>query len=262
MRRLLSRIRRVRLRMRTMLAIVAGAAVVLVASIRWIPYALWRLRLELAIEAKVLGDPHVDNGLMSNPSFRLFHGLTGRESDDFRREPGRVVDRLLRAIGEGDEGRRKLALHALDLYLNEVQGPELPRRFVARGVALLAPGTLPIDFETDLASAVARRARFIGMTPEDREAFRERARVVLHSALPHPDYAKIWAWSLAQVAGREEIEVIRGAWDRLDRNGRDKAREVLGDRLGPGLDPAPTARPDDPADLLACRPSTPGDGPR
>ena len=46
MKRLPTRMRRARLRMRTMLAIVAGATVILVASIRWIPYALRRLRLE------------------------------------------------------------------------------------------------------------------------------------------------------------------------------------------------------------------------
>ena len=260
MRRLLGRIRRVRFRFRTMLAVVAGAAVILMAATRWIPYVLWRIRLERAIVAKVLDDPHINNLLMSNPSFQLFHGLDGRELGDLRRDPGLVVDRLLRAIGEGDEGRRKRALHSLGIYLDEVEGPELPRRFVDRGVALLATGTLLIGVETDLASAVAGRARSVGMGAADRAAFRERARVVLRSTLPHPDYAKVWAWSLAQLGGREEMEIIRGAWDRLDRYGQSKLLQTLGGPSGAGSSPfaPPPGGFEGAADVLACQPNSRG----
>jgi hypothetical protein len=60
----------------------------------------------------------------------------------------------------------------------------------------------------------------------DRMACRERARVVLRRDLPHPDYAKVWALSLAQLGGREEKEIVRNAWDRLDRNGRSMILET------------------------------------
>jgi hypothetical protein len=63
------------------------------------------------------------------------------------------------------------------------------------------------------------------MEATDREAFRERARVVLRKDLPHPDYAKVWASSLAQFGGCEEKEIVLGAWERLDRNGRSKVVE-------------------------------------
>ncbi len=109
---------------------------------------------------------------------------------------------------------------------------------------MLAAGTLPIGLETDLAWAVAWRARSfgmadddrksfrewrvrsVGMAEDDRKAFRKRARVVLSRELPHPDYAKMWALSLVQLGGREEKEIIRNAWDRLDRNGRSMVLET------------------------------------
>jgi hypothetical protein len=276
MRRWIGRIRRSRLRLRTALALVAVMAVLLVASIRWIPYVLWRLRLERLIAARVEGAAPGDQEVWSNPSFQLYHGLSDDDSRDFRRDPGLVVDRLLRAIGdEGDEGRRQKVLRSLSMYLDEVKGPELSRKFIARGVGMLSSGTLPIRLETDLASSVARRAVVSGISAVEREAFRARARIVLGTDLPHPDYAKIWAWSLAQFRGRQEAEVILGAWDRLDRNGRSKILEVGLPGMGPEelsrrlrdadpLDPGGgSVRPPSPAaesDALACRPSTSGGG--
>jgi hypothetical protein len=218
----------VRLRLRTALALVAAIAVSALAMTRWIPDALWRLRLERLIAKKVEGDaPGDHHPWWSRPSFRLYHGLSDAELRDVRRGPGWVVDRLLRSIAEpGDEARREKLLRALDLYLDEVQGPEPPRRFIARGAGMLVSGTLPIGLETELASAVARRARSFGMEQADREAFRRRARVVLSKDLPHPDYAKVWAHSLAQLGGREEKQIILGAWDRLDRHGRSMVLET------------------------------------
>ena len=185
------------------------------------------VRLERLIATKVEGDAPGDYEVWSNPSFQFYHGLSDDELREFRRDPGRVVERLLRSIaGEGNEDRRKKVLRALEIYLDEVEGPEQPRRFIARGVGMLASGTLPIRLEIDLAAAIARRSRSVGIEDADRAAFRERASIVLHLKLPHPDYAKVWAWSLAQLGGREEKAVIVGAWDRLDSNGRSKLLET------------------------------------
>ena len=88
----------------------------------------------------------------------------------------------------------------------------------------------------------------------DRAAFRERARVVLDGPLPHPDYAKVWAYDLALIGGREETEIILGAWGRLDRNGRSKLLEVLGGPDHPEMLPHLRAWLDDPEiarDVLA-----------
>ena len=183
--------------------------------------------LERLIAIKIEGDAPGDFEVWSDPSFQLYHGLTDEELRELRRDPTFVVDRLLRFIaGAGEETRRQKVVRSLVIYLDEVEGPELPRRFVTRGVAMLASGTLPIRLETDLAVALARRARSAGMDEADRASFRERARVVLHTKLPHPDYAKIWAWSLAQLGGREAKEIVLGAWDVLDRNGRSKVLET------------------------------------
>ena len=185
------------------------------------------VRLERLIVTKVEGDAPGDHEVWSNPSFQFYHGLSDGELREFRRDPGRVVERLLRSIaGEGNEDRRKKVLRALEIYLDELESPEQPRRFIARGVGMLASGMLPIRLETDLASAIARRSRSVGIKDADRAAFRDRASIVLHLKLPHPDYAKVWAWSLAQLGGREEKEVIVGAWDRLDGNGRSKLLET------------------------------------
>jgi hypothetical protein len=185
------------------------------------------VRLERLIVTKVEGDAPGDHQAWSNPSFQFYHGLSDDELREFRRDPGRVVERLLRSIaGQGDEDRRQKVLRALEIYLDEVEGPGQSRRFIARGVGMLASGTLPIRLETDLASAIARRSRSVGIEDADRAAFRERASIVLRLKLPHPDYAKVWALSLAQLGGREEKEVIVGAWDRLDANGRSKLLET------------------------------------
>jgi hypothetical protein len=184
-------------------------------------------RLERVITTKVEGEAPGDHEVWSNPSFQLYHGLSDDELREIRRNPERVVDRLLRSIaGAGDEARRQKILRSLEIYLDETKGLEPARQFLSRGVAMLASGLLPIRLETDLASALARRFLSAGMSEADRASFRERARVVLHGTLPHPDYAKVWAWSLAQLGGREDREIILGAWDRLDRNGRSKLRET------------------------------------
>ena len=172
MRRWLRRLVRTRFRMRTALVLVAAMAVLSAAMTRWVPYLLWRLRLERAIVGKVEGDAAADHLAYSNPSFQLYHDLNDAEAADLRREPGRVVDRLLRDVAEpGDPRRREDAGHALGLYLDEVKGTELPGRFVSRGVALLASGKLPIGLETDLASAIVRQAFRVGISPADRRAF-------------------------------------------------------------------------------------------
>lgn len=218
---------RLRLRLRAVMALVAAMSVLAAFLTRWLPDALWRHRLERLITTKVEGDAPGDHAVWMNPSFQLYHGLSGNDLDDFRRDPGRVVDRLFESIGRpGAEARRRKVLRSLEIYLDEVEGPEQPRRFIAGGVELLASGTLPIGLETDLASSIAGRSGSFGMTEADRRAFRERARVVLKTNLPHPDFAKVWAWSLAQLGGREEKEIVLGAWDRLDHNGRVKVFEA------------------------------------
>jgi hypothetical protein len=184
-------------------------------------------RLERLIATRVEGNAPGDSEAWSRPSFQLYHGLSDDERSEFRRDPAWVVGRLLRSIAaSGDEARRQKILRALEIYLDEVDGPKQPRRFVARGVEMLASGALPIRLETDLAWAIARRSLSTGMETADRAAFRNRARVVLRRDLPHPDYAKVWAFSLAQLGGPEEKEIIVGVWDRLDRGGRAKLLET------------------------------------
>jgi hypothetical protein len=217
-----------RMTTRRWMVAVAVLAVLTPAMTRWLPGAWWRYRIDQLVETKVEGDaPGDDHPEWSKPSFQLYHGLSNDELRDVRRDPGRVVDRLLGSIAApGVEDHRQKILRALVIYLDEVAGTEQPRRFIAEGIRMLASGTLPIGLETDLASAVASRTRSVGMEAADREAFRERARVVLRKDLPHPDYAKIWAWSLAQLGGCEEKEIILGMWHRLDRNGRSKVLET------------------------------------
>ncbi|HEY2157063.1 MAG TPA: hypothetical protein VGH33_15650, partial [Isosphaeraceae bacterium] len=214
---------RVRFRVRTILAIVAGTAVIFVASTRWIPYALWRLRLERAITGKIEADTPVHRFLLSEPTFKQFHDLSDAELLDFRRDPEFLVGRLLRAVGgEGDEPRRINALKALDKYLDEVEGPELPRRFVARAVELVASGTLPAELEATLAASATSRAWFAGMTPADREALRERARaVVLSIDAARPEVAWGWAGALASLGGRGETEIVADLVDRWTGPRRD-----------------------------------------
>ena len=184
-------------------------------------------RLERLIVEKVEGHAPGDDHVWQDPSFQFYHGLSDDELLELRRDPQRVVDRLLRSVaGEGDEARRQKVLRALGIYLDEVDGPEQPRRFIHRGVELLASGTLPLGVETDLVSELVRRSRSVGMEAADKAALRDRARVVLHQKLPHPDYVKVWAWNLAQLGGPEEKEIILGAWDRLDQNGRAKLLET------------------------------------
>ena len=168
-----------------------------------------------------------DRQAWSNPSFQLDHGLSGDDLNDFRRDPGRVVDRVLKPIAKPSvEGHRRKVLRSLNIYLDEVDGREQPKRFITRGVVMLASGELPIGLETDLATSIVERSRSFGMEEEDRRAFRERSRVVLKTDLPDPDDAKVWAWSFAQLGGPDEKEIVLGAWDRLDRNGRAKLLET------------------------------------
>ena len=240
MRRWLGRIGRVRLRVRTMLGLVAAVALIVVASTRWIPYVRWRLRLERTIDGKVAGDSHIDSLAMSNPSFQLFHGLNDEEIGDFRRDPNFLVDRLLRIVGEeGTTIRRLNTLHSLDMYLDEVEGPELPRRFIARSVRLLASGKLPAILESELAEVLAGRACYVGIDPADREAFRERARVVLGSAgLTWPEVAWNWAGALASLGGRVETEIVVTLVDRWTGPRRDVIfRSGLGTTRRPDLLP-------------------------
>lgn len=184
-------------------------------------------RLERLIVEKVEGHAPGDDHVWQDPSFQLYHGLSDEELLEFRRDPQRVVDRLLRSVaGEGDEARRQKVLRALGIYLDEVEGPELPRRFIHRGVELLASGTLPLKLETDLVSTLVRRSLSVGMGAADKAALRDRARVVLHQKLPHPDYAKVWALSLAQLGGSEDKEIILRAWGSLDQNGRSMLLET------------------------------------
>lgn len=178
-------------------------------------------RLERLVAEKVVSDAPGDFQAWSNPSFQFYHGLSDDELRELRRDPGRVVDELLGFVsGPGRTARRRKVLRALQVYLDELEGPVQARRFVHLGTELIASGALPVELETDLAWDVALRSRAIGMEPSDREALRRRARVVLSSPLPHPDYAKVWALSLARLGGSEEREIVLGAWDRLDWGGR------------------------------------------
>lgn len=249
MRRWLRRVGRVRLRVRTALGLVAAVALIVVAMTRWIPYALWRVRLERAIAGKIVPDAPVEHFLFSEPSFQLFHGLTDDDLRDFRRDPNFLVDRLLRSIGcEGDERGRRNTLAALDRYLEEVEGPELPRRFIARGVRLIDSGKLPALLESELALALVRRATYLGIGPADREAFRSRARVVLGSdGLTIPEVAWNWAGALAALGGREETEIVVALIDRWTGPRRDVLfRSGLGMTRRPDLLPRFRAWFDDP----------------
>jgi hypothetical protein len=179
------------------------------------------------VAEKVEGHAPGDDQVWSDPSFQLYHGLTDGELREIRRDPPWVVDRLLRTVFEGgDEGLRMKVLRALGIYLDEARDPELTGRFVRRGVDALALGALPIRLETDLFSDVVRRSRAAGLEAVDKTLLRDRARVVLHKELPHPDYAKCWAYALAQLGGAEDREIILAAWDRLDANGRSKLHET------------------------------------
>jgi len=183
--------------------------------------------LERLIVEKVEGHAPGDDQVWQDPSFQLQHGLSDDELREFRRDPQRVVDRLLRTVsGEGDERHRQKVLRALGIYVGEVEGLEQPRRLMHRGVELLASGTVPLDLETDLVSDLARRSQSVGMEAADKAALRDRARAFLHQKLPHPDYAKVWALSLAQLGGPEDKEIILGAWDSLDQNGRSMLLET------------------------------------
>jgi hypothetical protein len=183
--------------------------------------------VERLIVEKVEGHAPGDDQVWQDPSFQLYHGLTDDELREIRRDPPWVVDRLLRTVFEqGDEGLRMKVLRALRIYLDEAKDPELTRRFVRRGVDVLALGTLPLRVETDLFSDVIRRSQAVGAEAVDKALLRDRARIVLHQDLPHPDYAKCWAYDLAQLGGAEDKEIILAAWDRLDENGRSKLRET------------------------------------
>ena len=227
MRRWLRPVRGYQIRLRTILVAIAVIALLTVASSRWIPQILWRVRLERIISSKVEGDGPAESDVWMNPSFQLYNGLTGSELEDVRRDPIRVVDRLLESISAADapEFRRERVLRSLKIYLTETNGTEMPKRFISRGVKLLSSGKLPIGLETNLAFAIADRYRLAGISDADRTAFRERARFILSSKLPHPDYAKKYGLSLALLGGTKEREAILDAWDRFDDSGREKMIE-------------------------------------
>ena len=227
MRRWLRPVRGSQIRLRTTLVAIAVIALLTVASSRWVPEILWRVRLERIISSKVEGDAPAESEVWMNPNFQLDNSLTGSELEDVRRDPIRVVDRLLEAIAAADapEFRRERVLRSLEIYLTETNEKEMSKKFISRGVELLSSGKLPIGLETNLAFAIASRSQVLGMEDADRSAFRERARIILSSKLPHPDYAKVWGCSLARLGGSEERKVILDAWDRLDDNGRLKMIE-------------------------------------
>ncbi len=249
MRRWLSRIGRVRFRVRTALVLVAAVALAVVAITRWIPYVRWRLRLERTIAAKIEPDPPVEHLLFSEPSFQLFQGLSDDDLRDFRRDPDFLADRLLWAVGgEGDERSRRNTLGALNRYLNEVEGPALPRRFIAKAVGLVGSGRLPALLESELAEALAGRASFAGIDPADREAFRSRAAVVLGAVdADHREVAWNWAAALATLGGRDETEIVVALVDRFKGPDRKHVfRAGLGSTRRPDLLPKFRAWLDDP----------------
>jgi len=183
--------------------------------------------IERLIVEKVEGHAPGDDQVWQDPRFQLYHGLTDDELREIRRDPPWVVDRLLRSVfEEGGEDLRMKVLRALIIYLDEAKNPELTRRFVRRGVDVLALGMLPIRLESDLFFDVVRRSKSVGIEAVDKALLRDRARVVLNQKLPHPDYAKCWAYTLAQLGGEEDKAIILAAWDRLDENGHSKLRET------------------------------------
>lgn len=220
-------VRSYQIHLRTTVVAIAVVALLTVASSRWIPEILWRVRLERIISSKVEGDGPADSEVWSNPSFQFYNALTGPELEDARRDPIRVVDRLIEAIAAADrpEFRRERVLRSLEIYLTETNRKDMSRRFISRGVELVSSGKLPGRLEWNLAFAIATRSQAVGIEDADRTAVRERARSILSSKLPHPDYAKVWCCVLAFLGGPEEKKIILDAWDRLDDNGRSKMVE-------------------------------------
>ena len=159
------------------------------------------------------GDHHPE---WSKPSFQFYHGLSDGDLRDLRRDPGWVVDRLLRSIAEpGGEDHRKKVLRALLIYLDEVDGPEQTKRFIARGVRMLASGTLPIGLETDLVSAVARRSGSFGMEEAERKAFRVRCALSLGETFRTPTMRRFGLGASPNwvVARRRRLSGVHGtAW--------------------------------------------------
>ena len=197
-----------------MMLAVAAVAVVLASVLVYIPWLLWRTRVDRIIDRKLVESEPVGI-LFYSPTFQQMHGLTASELQDLLDAPDYVTDRLL-AISRDDPSwtRRSRVLSDSLMFLTENGREPLLRKSRDRVLRRAIAGTGPDSDESAAVDFVTSLGSFLGFDDAQRTAILARARRLARG--PDPSHLlRHWVLLIGAIGGEREIEFLLELEDTL-----------------------------------------------
>jgi hypothetical protein len=206
---------RPRLSLRALMIGVAALALAFASVWVYLPWLLWRVRVERIIHKKLVGrDRHSD--VFFDPTYETYYALTGREYRDVVKDPRYVAERLLEdSANDADPLRRAEAFSALGRLLAESASPALAREFLGRILRQAVAGTSRPDDESSAVTVIQGLSTGLGLDEAQRAAILARARTLARG----PDPGKLlphWAILIGQIGGGAESEFLLELDDSRD----------------------------------------------
>jgi hypothetical protein len=173
----------------------------------YLPWLLWRMRVDRIIDKKLAGRDRHSSGFF-DPTYEKYYALTGPEYRDVLRDPRYVAERLLEdSANDADPQRRAEAFSALWRLLAESASPTLAKEFLGRVLRQAVAGTSRPDDETSAIMVIQGLSAELGLDEAQRAAILARARTLARGLdpgklLPH------WVILIGQIGGGAESEFL------------------------------------------------------
>jgi hypothetical protein len=194
---------------------VASLALAFASIWVYLPWLLWRVRVNRVIDQKLTG-PDKRSALFSNPSYESYNKLTGAEYLDVLKDPRYVAERLFEtAAKDADPQRRVEAFSALERLLVEAASPDLAQEFSRRVLRQAVAGALSTKDEIAAVTVVQDLLAPIGLDDGQRAAILERA-LKLARGPDSQNLLPFWVMLIGQIGGPAETEFLLELDDARD----------------------------------------------
>jgi hypothetical protein len=185
----------------------------------YLPWIMWRARVDRVIDQKLAAPTPLANLVLSEPTFQRFNDLANAEYEDVLRGPRHFAERLFATwVNDADAARRAKSLIALRGLLAEAADLALAREFLDRVLRRAVTGSLrPPTDESDAVQLLLGLVRHLGLDDGQRAAILTRAR----SAARGPGSGHLlpfWVDLVSVVGGTAEMEYLLELEDACDPN--------------------------------------------
>jgi hypothetical protein len=198
---------RPRLSIRALMIGVAALALAFASVWVYLPWLLWRVRVDRIIDKKLAGRDRHSNVLF-DPTYETYYALTGPEYRDVLKDPRYVAERLIEdSANDVDPLRRAEAFSALWRLLTESASPTLAQEFLGRILRQAVAGTTRPDDESSAITVIQGLSAELGLDEAQRAAILARARTLARGIDPGKLLPN-WAFLIGQIGGGAESEFL------------------------------------------------------